>query len=213
MLILCYLSSIIFNKSKLNLSINNQLNYKIMKTLIVFLFIVCGMATGQAQVVTQLAETRVDFAPYTINPTSDLDTYEVVIKENYIGQFSKNALKFVKENFDARKLIQAINEPDYDSYLISFRSSKGYLDATYTKNGELERTYQRFQNIALPSEIRNQVYTNHKGWTMTKNTYVASGKGEMLNKELYRITLENGKNRQNIKIIPSRIGSDRVVNN
>ena len=173
-----------------------------MKSLIVFLLIVCGMFIGQAQVVTQLKETKVDFAPYSIIPTSDLDTYEVVIKESYIGQFSKNALKFVKENFDAKKLIQAINEPDYDSYLISYRSSKGYLDATYTKNGELERTYQKFQNIVLPFEIRNQVYTNHKGWTMIKNTYVASGKGNMLNKELYRITLENGKNRRNIKIQP-----------
>ena len=173
-----------------------------MKSLIVFLLIVCGMFIGQAQVVTQLKETKVEFAPYTIIPTSDLDSYEVVIKESYTGLFSKNALKFVKENFDAKKLIQAINEPDYDSYLISYRSSKGYLDATYTKNGELERTYQKFQNIALPFEIRNQVYTNHKGWTMIKNTYVASGKGNMLNKELYRVTLENGKNRRNIKIQP-----------
>lgn len=184
-----------------------------MKTLIVFLLVICGLFTGQAQVVTKLGETRVDFAPYSIIPTSNLDTYEVVVKESYVGQFSKNALKFVKENFNAIDLIKSINEPNYDSYLVNFRSSKGYLDATYNEDGELEKTFQRFQNIALPYEIRNQIYANHKGWTMTKNTYVASGKGYMVDKELYRITLENGKNRQIIKIQPKSGASGRVVSN
>lgn len=173
-----------------------------MKTLIVLLFMVCGITTGQAQVMTQLEETKVEFTPYTIIPTSDLDSYEVVVKESYVGQFSKNALKFIKENFDANHLIQAIDVPGYDSYLISFRSSKGYLDATYSKDGKLERTYQKFQNIALPYDIRNQIYISHKGWTITKNTYVASGKMDMINKEFYRIKLENGNKSQNIKIYP-----------
>ncbi|MBK5191944.1 MAG: hypothetical protein JJE07_01830 [Flavobacteriaceae bacterium] len=184
-----------------------------MKTLIVFLFIVCGIATGQAQKVTQLKETKVEFAPYTIIPTSDLDTYEVVIKENYIGQFSSNALKFVKENFDVNELIQAINETGYDSYLISFKSSKGFLDATYSKDGEMVHSNQMFKDIVLPLEIRREVYINYKDWTMAKNKYVASGNGDKLNKEIYRINLKKDNKRQNIKIIPSRIGSDRVVSN
>lgn len=182
-----------------------------MKTLIVLLLIVCGTTTGQAQV-TQLEETKVEFTPYSITPTSDLDSYEVVVKESYVGQFSKNALKFIKENFDANQLIQAIYVPGHDSYLISFRSRKGYLDATYSKDGKLEKTYQKFQDIALPYDIRNQIYISHKGWTMTKNTYVASGKMEKINKEFYRIKLENGNKSQNIKIYPGS-SSQSVANN
>ena len=184
-----------------------------MKTLILFLLIVCGVFIGQAQVVTQLKETKVEFAPYTIIPTSDLDIYKVVIDENYIGQFSSDALKFVKENFDANKLIQAINNPDYDSYLISFRSNKGFLDANYSKDGKLGNSNQMFKDIVLPLEIRRELYANYKGWTMVKNKYVASGNGDKLNKEIYRIILKKDNKRQNIKIIPSRIGTDRVVSN
>jgi len=184
-----------------------------MKTLIVFLLIVCGVFTGQAQVVTQLKETKIEFAPYTIIATSDLDTYNVVLNEKYTGQFSNNALKFVKENFNAKKLIQSINEPGYDSYLVSFKSSKGFLNANYSKDGKLGASHQMFKDVLLPLEIRRELYTNHKGWTMVKNKYVASGNGDKLNKEIYRINLKKDNKRQNIKIIPSRIGSDRVVSN
>ncbi|MCJ7758278.1 MAG: hypothetical protein MUP24_09025 [Gillisia sp.] len=183
-----------------------------MKTLIVFLLVMCGIGIGKAQVI-QLEESKVEFAPYTIIATSGLDNYEVVIDENYIGEFSSNALKFVKENFDVNKLIQDINEPGYDSYLVSFRSSKGFLEATYNKDGEMKNSHQMFKDVLLPLEIRREVYTNYKGWTMVKNKYVASGNGDKLNKEIYRINLKKDNKRQNIKIIPSRIGSDRVVSN
>ncbi len=184
-----------------------------MKTLIVFLIVVCGLFTGHAQVVTQLEETRVNFAPYSIIPTSNLDTYEVVVKESYVGQFSKNALKFAKENFNARDLIKSINDPKYDSYLVSFKSSKGFLEVTYNEDGEMKNSYQMFKDVVLPLELRREVYTNYKGWTMVKNKYVASGNGDKLNKEIYRINLKKDNKTQNIKIIPSRIGSDRVVSN
>ncbi len=183
-----------------------------MKTLIVFLLIVFGMAIGKAQVI-QLEETKVDFAPYAIIPTSNLDTYEVVFDESYIGQFSKNALKFVKENFNARDLIKSINDPSYDSYLVSFKSSKGFLNVTYNEDGEMANSRQMFKDVLLPLELRREVYTNYKGWTMVKNKYVASGNGDKLNKEIYRINLKKDNKRQNIKLIPSRIGTDRVVSN
>jgi len=185
-----------------------------MKTLIVFLLVMCGIGIGKAQVI-QLEETKVEFAPYTIIATSGLDNYEVVIDEGFKGQFSSNALKFVKENFDVNKLIQAINNPDYYSYsyLIRFSSSKGYLDATYSKDGKLGYSHQMFKDVLLPLEIRREVYTNYKGWTMVKNKYIASGNGDKLNKEIYRINLKKDNKKQNIKIIPSRIGSDRFVSN
>ena len=184
-----------------------------MKTLIRFLLIVCGVFIGQAQVVTHLKETKVEFTPYTIIHTSELDTYKVVVNEDYTGEFSSNAFKFVNENFDVNKLIQAINNPDFDSYLISFRSSKGYLNANYSRDGKLGASHQMFKDVLLPLEIRRELYSNYKGWTMVKNKYVANGNGEKLNKEIYRINLKKDNKRQNIKIIPSRIGTDRVVSN
>jgi hypothetical protein len=35
---------------------------------------------------------------------------------------------------------------------------------------------------------------------MTKNKYRASTKGEVITKEVYRITLQNGKRKQTVKI-------------
>ena len=198
-----------------------------MKTLIIFLLIVCGMFTGRAQVV-QLEETKVEFAPYTVITASGLDAYEVVLDERFKGEFSNNALKFVKENFNIKELISTLKKSSsnravdpllavysggYHTFIVSFRISKGNLDATYSEDGNMRYSYQTFKDVVLPLEIRRNLYANYEGWTMVKNKYVASGNGDKLDREIYRINLMKDNKRQNIKIIPSRIGSDRVVSN
>ncbi|HSP82264.1 MAG TPA: hypothetical protein VLN72_00875, partial [Gillisia sp.] len=106
--------------------------------------------------------------------------------------------------FDIHPFIKQLRGSNYDSYMVEFRNSKGYLEANFDRKGALVSTSQKFKNIALPLAVSRELVTKHKGWVMTKNIYVASGKGDLVDKELYRITLKNGKSTQNVKIIPDR---------
>ncbi len=48
---------------------------------------------------------------------------------------------------------------------------------------------------------------------MVQNKYIASGKADRLDNEVYKIKIENGKQRQNIKIDPRDIGDSEVASN
>ena len=169
-----------------------------MKKLII-LFFLAGIVTGQAQVI-QLDEARVTNATKII---SEGDSKYLVL-ENYSGQFMKNPIGFLKENFDIHLFIDQMAGQGYDSYSVEFRNKKGYLVANFDDQGTLVSTTQRFKNIPLPLSIARELVTDYKGWEMTKNLYIASGNGDALDKELYRVTMKNGKSSQNVKIIPDR---------
>ena len=118
-------------------------------------------------------------------------------------------INYYKANIFNLQFLVNVNVFSYD---VGLQSLKGALMANFDRNGVLLTTAQKFKNIPLPLAISRLLVKDHKGWAMTKNSYVASGKGDVLNKELYRITLKNGKNTQNIKIVPDRLPSGLVSN-
>jgi hypothetical protein len=181
-----------------------------MKTLIVLLLLVGFISTSQAQQITELEETKVKFAPKAVKISSNLDNYNFVVEESFAGEFIKNPIEFMKENFDIKAFITSI---DNDEFLVTFKSSKGYLEANYDKDGTLVKTSQRFNDIVLPLKVRRALYKNNKGWTMVQNKYMASGKGERIDREVYKIKLVNGNKKQNIKINPRDIGDSEVASN
>ena len=79
--------------------------------------------------------------------------------------------------------------------------------------GNLVKTYQKFTDIALPLDVRREVYMANKGWTMTQNKYVASGNGDLIEKENYKIKLENGNQKRTMKIDPRTSGGSSVASN
>ncbi len=184
-----------------------------MKTLIVLLLLVGFISTSQAQEITELEEAKVSFAHNAVKVSSNLDEYTVTVKENFTGEFIKNPIAFMKENFDINDFIAAIDNDKYEEYLVTFKSSKGYLEANYDKDGTLVKTTQRFKDIVLPLNVRRALYKNHKGWTMTQNKYLASGKSDRIDNEVYKIKLENGNKKQNVKIDPRDLRDSEVASN
>jgi hypothetical protein len=161
------------------------------------------MGAMQAQEVIQLGEARISYNPDAIVVNSDLNSVGFTVKENYIGEFTKNPIQFMKQNFDFKGLLSSVeNKDDFDGFLVTFKSSKGYLEAVYTSEGELKRTHQRFVDKALPTIVRNQLYLENKGWTMASNKYIASGNSDRIDKEIYKIKLENGNKSRRVKIVP-----------
>ena len=168
---------------------------------LVYLLLLAGIATGQAQVI-QLDEERVNARAVKITSYGEDLKYAVV--EDYKGQFHQNPIAFMREKFDIHSFIEQMKGSGYDSYVVEFRNSKGYLEANFDEEGTLLSTSQKFKNIALPLGVARDLVTKHKGWTMKKNLYLASGKGDVVDKELYRITMRNGNKTKTLKIIPNR---------
>lgn len=167
-----------------------------MKTLIFSFVLVLCAGFSQAQII-ELEEARLSFSPVSLN---DENSYSVEVLENYVGEFEKDPLAFMKNNFDIKEFIANVQSENYESYLVSFRSRKGELRAEFDKVGTLLNTNLKFKNILLPRDIRNQLYVEHKGWTMVKNVHIASSLKGVVNKDLYRITMVNGKQKKNLKI-------------
>ncbi|MCF4101416.1 hypothetical protein L1I30_07045 [Gillisia sp. M10.2A] len=184
-----------------------------MKTLIIYALLLCGVASAQAQQITELEEATVKINPYSVMTSSNLDDYSFTINENYAGEFHANPIGFMQENFDIKEFIEAVKERNYETYVVTFKSTKGFLRANFNKHGTLGRTYQKFTNILLPLEVRQDLYKNYKGWTMTKNNYVASGNGDLLKKEVYKIKIEKDNKSRIIKLTPAMIGSTTVASN
>lgn len=175
-----------------------------MKKLILFLIVIFGINSMEAQEVIQLDEARLNFSPSTIIVDSKLGTVKCIVKEEYTGEFSANPIRFMKEKFDFKEFLSVVsNNHEFDEYLVTFNSSKGFLKAIYTAEGELVKTTQLFKNINLPPAIRNELFINNEGWVVTSNKYSASGKADKIDKEFYRIKLTNGNKKRIIKITPS----------
>ncbi|MCJ7757671.1 MAG: hypothetical protein MUP24_05950 [Gillisia sp.] len=190
-----------------------------MKKLVFYSLLLFCVISVNAQEVTKLKATTVTFEPFVTDVISYVDNHAFIVKENVAGEFSKNPIKFMKENFDVQNFISYLDQKkstdlqksNYEAYQVTFSSNKGSLEAKFSKNGELTETAQNFNNILVPLNVRRELYTNYKGWNMVKNTYTASGEGDQIHKELYRIKLKNGNKSQIVKIVPDRIGSDIVA--
>jgi len=187
-----------------------------MKNVIFYSLLLLCVVSIKAQEVTKLKATTVTFVTDGI---SYLDDNVFIVRENYSGEFSENPVKFMKENFDIQSYISYLDlkkgtdvqKSNNESYDVTFSTNKGDLVAKFSKDGELVETSQNFKNILVPSNIREELYTNYKGWNMVKNTYTASGKSDQLDKEMYRIKLKNGNKSQIVKIAPDRMGSGIVA--
>jgi len=167
---------------------------------LVILFLLVGMTTGQAQII-QLEEARVSAKNVKVRADGE---FKFVVVESYTNEFIKNPIAFMKKNFDIHLVLKEMENQNLDSYVVEFKNRKGHLIANFDKQGKLLGTSQAFKNIALPLPICRDLVTNYKGWTMTKNQYLASGEGDVLDKELYKITMKNGNQTRRVKIIPNR---------
>ena len=179
-----------------------------MKTLIIILILVLGMSTIQAQKVTKLDEARVTYKTSKVVTSSNLQNVNFEVKEAYENHFMKNPISFAQENFDVKSLNL---DDDIESILVSFISGKGYLNATFNKEGELIETSQRFRDIVMPLKVRRDIYKDNIGWTMASNLYKASGKGSNIDKELYKIKLTQGKQSKYVKYVPQKTTEGRVA--
>ncbi|MEO2062888.1 MAG: hypothetical protein ABGW97_07910 [Christiangramia sp.] len=183
-----------------------------MKTLFFSLLLLASISLCQAQEIV-LDEAKVGFAPLDAKITRDGDQFTYKVNEAYQGQFAKNPIAFMEENFDIQNFIHENEGRNYDSYQVTFRSGNGALKADFDKDGTLVKTYQRFKNSVMPLNVRRMVYANYQGWTVKEHVYVASGKQNLIDKEVYKLKMQKGNERQRVKLNPRAQGVVSMASN
>lgn len=171
-----------------------------MKTIGIFLALMFWAGIAGAQGITILDEARVGFVPISSEVKNGVDSYTFKVNESFHGEFERDPLVFMNEYFGINNFISEMKYRKFDSYEVVFRSNKGSFHAEFDQEGKLLKTAHKFQNIILPEELRHQLYRDHKGWAMTKNVHVAKGRNGTINKNFYRIKLENDGKIKRIKI-------------
>ncbi len=173
-----------------------------MKTAIIFLFVMGCFFIGHSQNVVQLEEANISFPKIVLVKSGSAEPL-LKIREAYANQFSENPIQFMKDNFDVNTFLTAMEDKKFDLFYVTFKSKKGNLTAVFNNLGELEKTSQKFKDIKLPIEMRKDILRDHQGWNVIKNSYTAWGKKDLIEQEVYRVSLQKGKSRKSIKIIPA----------
>ncbi|SDS41458.1 hypothetical protein [Christiangramia echinicola] len=174
-----------------------------MRKIITLILVLSWVFTANSQNVIQLEETQVNFEPTGEIVFENYANGIIKVKENYQRQFQSNAIAFIHENFDLNRFRKESGNEDGNIH-ITVTSSNGQLSAVYNEDNELMKTYQKFHNVPLPFDVRNQVYAGYKGWTITKDKYIAYGKESNIDHEKYVVYLEKDNKREKIKITPAR---------
>ncbi len=171
-----------------------------MKKSVAFSLLLCLVFTSNAQEITELKETKISVESNTFLSSLNSNEYTYSIRGSYARDFEANAIRFLEENFDFQEFLKMEKIRPQDFYEITLSSSKGYLIASYSKEGELINTFQKFKNILVPSDIRQELYKNYKGWAMVSNIFKAYGENNTLNSAVYHIKLKKENQVQKIKI-------------
>lgn len=168
-----------------------------MKTFIFCLLLMGLIGTGHSQIV--LEETRLDYSPASLKMDPVTNSVTVKITETEVGEFQRDPLTFIQNRFDIRQFIHENQEYAYDSFDVIFKTTKGVVQARYDKEGELISTHQRFKNIALPDDIKLEILRNYRNSQVLKNNHMVTSKGWMIDKEFYKVKIQDGDKVRRLK--------------
>jgi hypothetical protein len=161
-----------------------------MKKFIIGLFVIGLTSQVFAQVpkVEQLSEVVVTAINYKY--LNAIDSKEVAIP---VKMLERKAAAFNVEDHE-------FYEDDYDFYTVSFVIPEGKIVAAYNPEGEIVRTIERFENVKLPTAVRDAVAERFAGWEIVKDVYrVTYNQNKGANKT-YKLKLKNGDKIMRVKI-------------
>lgn len=83
---------------------------------------------------------------------------------------------------------------------IVFKNSSGKIDAFYDSKGTIVAANERFRNIKLPYDVRDQVFMTNSEWTMVENQYTSAYADNNVVKRAYKIKLRKGDRKKDVVI-------------
>lgn len=171
-----------------------------MRNFIVLMLFLGFLSSGHAQKVIRLDELKMTYSPAALEVSPNTNSISFIIPEAYDGEFTENPLLFVYQKFDISEFIEANKKSNFDSYQVSFKSPKGYLNAEFDKHGNMRRASQLFKDVKIPTYTVAEVLKANEGWNIVGNKHVAFSKEWNIEKEYYKIKLEKGNKKKVVRI-------------
>ncbi len=172
-----------------------------MKKLILSLLCIAFVGMAYSQRVIKLDELKMEYTPKSLEIDESSNTLTFKVSEDYIGQFHANPMRYAKENFSIMDFIEANRDKEYDTYIVNFITNKGNLKVNYNNQGEIISSSQKFTDINLPYNSLISVLKANEGYSIFGTKHLAfSRSGGEINKEFYKVKLENGKKSKTVKL-------------
>ncbi|WP_373071636.1 nicotinate-nucleotide adenylyltransferase [Zeaxanthinibacter enoshimensis] len=161
-----------------------------MKKLLLGLFALGLASHSHAQIIKteQLKEVVVEAVNYKY--LNQLDNSEAAIPVQMLER-KVAAYDVTKQNF---------YEDDYDFYTVSFYIPEGKIVAVYNPQGQITRTIERFNDVALPRAVQESLYKRFPNWQVSNDTYKVNYHESKGVKKSYKIKLENGDKTMRVKM-------------
>lgn len=123
---------------------------------------------------------------------------EILIKNQ--KEFSEDPLGYIVKNIRISDYIDLEGGERGEFYQVTFKAQKGFLRAIYNDKGKLRKSFQKFHNIMLPYEIRNELFSRYPGSDLLYVEYRGYGKNGTIEREVYKIKIAYAGKIKNVKI-------------
>ena len=161
-----------------------------MKKFIIGLFVIGLTSPVLAQVpkVEQLSEVVVTAINYKyLNAT---DSKEVAIP---VKMLERKVAAYNVENSE-------FYSDDFEFYTVSFLIPEGKIVAAYNAEGEIIRTIERFEDVKLPSTVRDAVAERFPKWEIVNDVYRVTYNQKKGANKSYKLKLKNGDKTMKVKV-------------
>jgi hypothetical protein len=161
-----------------------------MKKFIIGLFVIGLTSPVFAQIpkVEQLSEVVVTAVNYRY--LNAMDSKEVAIP---VKMLERKVAAYNVQDSD-------FYQDDFGFYYISFYIPEGKIVAAYNAEGEIIRTIERFEDVNLPTAVRDAVADRFPKWEIVNDVYrVTYNRTKGANKS-YKIKLKNGDKVMRVKV-------------
>lgn len=161
-----------------------------MKKFIIGLFVIGLTSQVFAQVpkVEQLSEVVVTAINYKY--LNAIDSKEVAIP---VKMLERKAAAYNVQDAD-------FYSDDYEFYTVSFYIPEGKIVAAYNPEGEIIRTIERFEDVKLPTAVRDAVAERFPNWAIVKDVYRVTYNQDKGANKSYKLKLKNGDKTMRVKI-------------
>ncbi|EAR02603.1 nicotinic acid mononucleotide adenylyltransferase [Maribacter sp. HTCC2170] len=91
-------------------------------------------------------------------------------------------------------------QDDFGFYYVSFYIPEGKIVAAYNTKGEIIRTIERFEDVKLPTAVRNAVAERFPKWKVVNDVYRVTYNQKKGANKSYKVKLKNGDKIMRVKI-------------
>lgn len=161
----------------------------------ILLGLICLGLTNLGFSQTKVNVEQVKLAEVTVTPFNY--TYLNHVGNENTPERVKNLQKIVSK-FDIKE--SDVFDAKMDAFEVIFEQSDDKIIATYDNDGNIIKSYERFNNVLLPDPIRKAIYKSYPEWSLHSDSYLVNYFEGKDAKKYYKVQLRKDKKRKSLKI-------------